>query len=361
MLKALIFLAVCVYYTAGTSDSIHPLFRQKRSEDTCRTTSDSRNPGAKCVFPFKFKGKTYNGCPPDLANPGRGWCSTQTDSNGNHVSGQGNYGFCENSCPTNAEMAKTSCNCQVHGQPFTSCAWSKSMFEKLNALPKGSPDRQVLSQKFQSQICDKKSRKVCCQDGKPHSDLSHDLVDMEKEDVDTRSVGDIGYYPSYRPLSTGAGCAVHWKESLEIEFVDNKTTVCTTVNVHTCWNKTVEECKFLEIEIPFTEVIDVCVTKENKVCKQAWACLDDGWTKDKDTEQCNNEVYQDSDDCLVVPEDICTKEEKTFMRTERKRVCNDIPYQDCDQKVPTETCVEEHVRYPVTYKHTIPYKVCGSD
>ena len=41
-------------------------------------------------------------------------------------------------------------------------------------------------------------------------------------------------------------------------------------------------------------MVDVCVTKEKKVCQQHWACLDEGWTKDKDTDLCNNEVYKDS-------------------------------------------------------------------
>ena len=107
MLKSLIFLCICVYYTAATPKYLAPLFRQKRSEDTCLTTPDSKDPGAKCVFPFKYKGKTYTGCPPVLGNPGRTWCSTKTDSDGNHVSGGANFGFCSSHCKTNAEMGKS--------------------------------------------------------------------------------------------------------------------------------------------------------------------------------------------------------------------------------------------------------------
>jgi len=358
MLKPLIFLSICVYYTAGTPKYLAPLFRQKRSEDTCLTTSDSKDPGAKCVFPFKYKGKTYTGCPPVLGNPGRTWCSTKTDSDGNHVSGGGNFGFCSSHCKSNAEMAKTSCKCQS----FSSCSWSNNMINQIKGLARGSADHQVLSQKFQSQICNQKQKMVwCCDDGKPNSDLTGDLYDMEREDPVTRSVEEPGYYPAYQPLSTGAGCHIHWKESVIIEHKDIKTTVCTTIDVHTCWNKTIEECKFISIDVPFTEVVDVCVTQEKKVCQQHWACLDEGWTKDKDTDLCNNEVYKDSDNCVSIPEDICTQEERTFMRSETKKECKDIPYEDCSQKVPFRECETTHIREPVTHTENIPYKVCGSD
>ena len=50
----------------------------------------------ECVFPFKFDGITYNECiyKGNKANETEPWCSTKTNSNGNHVSGQGNWGFC---------------------------------------------------------------------------------------------------------------------------------------------------------------------------------------------------------------------------------------------------------------------------
>lgn len=377
MLKALVFLGVCVYYSTASSVA-PPLFRHKRSGDTCHTTPDSKDPGAKCIFPFKFKGETYHGCPPDLGDPTRGWCSTKTDSDGNHVSGEGKFGYCGNSCPTHSEKATlndVSCKCKT----FSSCPWSKSMVDEISGLPNGHSDRQTLAQKFQTQICNKKNQMVwCCGEGKPNSELellSGNLVSMESEDADLRSVDiehpshhehhehhHIEYYPtSYKPLSTGAGCSILWKESVEIEHRDIKTTVCTTVAVHACIDKTVEECKFIEISIPFTEVIDECVTEEIKSCTKAWACLDDGWTKDKDTSLCQNEEYQDSDNCITLPKDVCTKKEVTIEVKEKKRECKDIPYKDCGAKVPTQTCEEDHVRIPTTFKHMLPFKVCGSD
>ena len=61
--------------------------------------------------------------------------------------------------------------------------------------------------------------------------FSGDLYDMEREDPVTRSVEEPGYYPAYQPLSTGAGCHIHWKESVIIEHKDTKTTVCTNMTV----------------------------------------------------------------------------------------------------------------------------------
>ena len=55
--------------------------------------------GKKCIFPFTWQGNTYNSCAYD---PAQGdeypWCSTKVDSNGNHVSGQSQWGKCSPGC-----------------------------------------------------------------------------------------------------------------------------------------------------------------------------------------------------------------------------------------------------------------------
>ena len=111
--------------------------------------------------------------------------------------------------------------------------------------------------------------------------------------------------------------------------------------------------------------MDQCVTKNVKSCKQAWACLDNGWidirTDDKDKEICQNEEYRDSDDCVTLPKSICTQKEVIIEVKQKKRECKDIGYEDCSAKVPTETCVEDHVRVPTTFQQKIPFKMCGSD
>ena len=53
-----------------------------------------------CIFPFTWKGRTFNGCPVNPEDKKQRWCSTKTDSNGNHIADQGrNWGFCNSKCP----------------------------------------------------------------------------------------------------------------------------------------------------------------------------------------------------------------------------------------------------------------------
>ena len=73
----------------------------------CRTTADSKDPKKPCIFPFKFKGEKYFGCPPDPEVKGRRWCSTAVDNRGNHITGKGNFGFCEESCPKHKTPSKS--------------------------------------------------------------------------------------------------------------------------------------------------------------------------------------------------------------------------------------------------------------
>lgn len=70
--------------------------------DICRVLPGSpAGPGVRCVFPFKWDGTTHFSCTPwTFGGPsqGRDWCSTKTDSDNNHINGEGNFGFCSNSC-----------------------------------------------------------------------------------------------------------------------------------------------------------------------------------------------------------------------------------------------------------------------
>ena len=66
---------------------------------TC-TTKTGPDPNKSCQFPFKYDGITYNQCTTDgnEENETLAWCSTKVDNSGNHVAGQGKYGFCEPKC-----------------------------------------------------------------------------------------------------------------------------------------------------------------------------------------------------------------------------------------------------------------------
>lgn len=65
----------------------------------CRTESSHLFPGSSCVFPFTFKGVTYNSCTADHEPTGSAWCSTRTDAGNNHIAGVGAWGYCQPQCP----------------------------------------------------------------------------------------------------------------------------------------------------------------------------------------------------------------------------------------------------------------------
>lgn len=67
-------------------------------------TSQPTDPGVEaqvpCVFPFTYKGTTYDKCTAVDHEEGLEWCSTQVDSEGGHVTGSGRWGVCTSpACP----------------------------------------------------------------------------------------------------------------------------------------------------------------------------------------------------------------------------------------------------------------------
>ena len=52
-----------------------------------------------CIFPFTYKGVTYNTCTYVDHPEQKEWCSTKVDENGVHVSGGNNWGECRGPCP----------------------------------------------------------------------------------------------------------------------------------------------------------------------------------------------------------------------------------------------------------------------
>merc|ERR1712183_636917 len=67
----------------------------------CITTSGA-SANKPCIFPFKYRGVVYNKCTwVDAAQHtnNKAWCSTEVDSRGYHVGGQGKWGNCGPACP----------------------------------------------------------------------------------------------------------------------------------------------------------------------------------------------------------------------------------------------------------------------
>ncbi len=69
------------------------------SSRSCRTVGGNVKvpSGTRCVFPFSFRGVTYNECILVGATDGVPWCSTQIDGSGEHV--RGTWAHCGTSCP----------------------------------------------------------------------------------------------------------------------------------------------------------------------------------------------------------------------------------------------------------------------
>merc|ERR1712066_662995 len=91
---------VCGSSTTTTTSTTTITTTTSSPSSTCTTVSGPAT-GAACVFPFTFSGTTYVSCTEWIyggENQGSKWCSTKVDSQGVHVNGEGNYGFCGTDC-----------------------------------------------------------------------------------------------------------------------------------------------------------------------------------------------------------------------------------------------------------------------
>ena len=71
------------------------------SELTC-TTISGPDLNKTCIFPFEYRGVTYNSCTTKGNDPDesetKAWCSTKVNDFGIHIEEQGNWGICETKC-----------------------------------------------------------------------------------------------------------------------------------------------------------------------------------------------------------------------------------------------------------------------
>jgi len=97
MLKLYLILGLTVYLVAGAPSPVE-IEDEYEEEDACLTSADSEDPEKECIFPFTFNNFTYNGCPTDPLDDTKRWCSTKTDENGVHITGDGTWGYCTLGC-----------------------------------------------------------------------------------------------------------------------------------------------------------------------------------------------------------------------------------------------------------------------
>ncbi len=75
------------------------IFSPPASPQRCAVTGGGGpRVGAPCVFPFRFRGLVFEECTSRADEGGRPWCSTRVDADGRHVSGDGQWGYCDATC-----------------------------------------------------------------------------------------------------------------------------------------------------------------------------------------------------------------------------------------------------------------------
>ena len=93
-------------------------------EVSCSTVGGG-DPGKPCIFPFKFRGVINRECTLEGSSDGIPWCSTLTDENRTHVSGQGKWGHCDPECLqttiVNEPSIEVSCSTVGGGDPGKPC------------------------------------------------------------------------------------------------------------------------------------------------------------------------------------------------------------------------------------------------
>jgi len=90
----------------GKCDQSESVSRPSSRPTAGCTTNGGADSGARCAFPFTYKDKVYRGCILIDADDGIPWCSTLTDSNGQHIGGQGKWGHCPSTCNKDTEGAQ---------------------------------------------------------------------------------------------------------------------------------------------------------------------------------------------------------------------------------------------------------------
>jgi hypothetical protein len=66
--------------------------------DTCSVSEEGTGETKPCIFPFNYNEQTFTECTTVNDRDFKAWCSTEVDSNGNHVLSGGFWGHCGPEC-----------------------------------------------------------------------------------------------------------------------------------------------------------------------------------------------------------------------------------------------------------------------
>ncbi len=84
--------------------------------ETCFVIEKKTNCVKPRHFPFKYLGKSYNRCTSSRDPDYKTWCSTQADSDGNHLTTGGYWGHCGQDCGEHFDEANDPNNGKIfHG------------------------------------------------------------------------------------------------------------------------------------------------------------------------------------------------------------------------------------------------------
>jgi hypothetical protein len=66
--------------------------------DACSVSEEGTGETKPCIFPFNYNEQTFTGCTTVNDRDYKAWCSTEVDSDGNHVLSGGFWGHCGPEC-----------------------------------------------------------------------------------------------------------------------------------------------------------------------------------------------------------------------------------------------------------------------
>lgn len=99
-------------------------------------TYDGNSNGDKCVFPFVFEGKSYQGCTTDGRTDGYRWCATTANFDQDKK-----YGF----CPNRGALGLGACGVQEGGgvgKALCMCSGTPSVLALLEGAAAAEPTDQ---------------------------------------------------------------------------------------------------------------------------------------------------------------------------------------------------------------------------
>jgi len=102
---------------------------------------------SKCQFPFNYDGVTWSGCTTANDPDGKAWCSTRTDTQGDHVLGGGHWGHCDLSCAVGCTTQGGQSGV-CHSSPTTCVGLDLSKLDQVGKCGQGVCCEQVLSNRI---------------------------------------------------------------------------------------------------------------------------------------------------------------------------------------------------------------------